>query len=301
MPQYVWEGIFGILNVLVPGVILALFAAYYQNKRKREIKVEGQLAIDRVDGYEQMLSLYFEAQNLQDATLEEEKRANEILAYFDVDTFHFTYPMALKDESTFEKYYRQLRELHRDYQIYLDDKVSRQLDRSLAVYTLFKNWMDAFCDTEHTVQLGLPKQQAKAHIDWMYKLLGMVMFSHCTRAYVELDNSICRQMKHFSLTYRRHRIRRTIGKVEDKILYFLERWSGRRDVFGKCCHWLLFMSFDKNNKHLINVMKVVPEIMRYVHFSDRFSPQEYFEQKRIPTDEEMELYGRAFMAQMHRS
>ena len=56
MSQFTWEGIFGILNVLVPGGIMTLFAAYYQNRRKREIKIEGKIAIDRIDGYEKILS-----------------------------------------------------------------------------------------------------------------------------------------------------------------------------------------------------------------------------------------------------
>ena len=66
MSQFTWEGIFGILNVLVPGGIMTLFAAYYQNRRKREIKIEGKIAIDRIDGYEKILSMYYDAQELQD-------------------------------------------------------------------------------------------------------------------------------------------------------------------------------------------------------------------------------------------
>lgn len=41
--------------------------------------------------------------------------------------------------------------------------------------------------------------------------------------------------------------------------------------------------------------------MRYVHFSDRYSPKEFFEGKRIPSDEEQLLYGQAFMAMVHKS
>ena len=55
-----WEGVFSVLNVLVPGVVLALFAAYYKNRRKREIKIEGKLAVERIDGYEHILKAFFE-------------------------------------------------------------------------------------------------------------------------------------------------------------------------------------------------------------------------------------------------
>lgn len=300
MSQFAWEGIFGILNVLVPGIIMALFAAYYQNRRKREIKVEGMIAIDRIDGYERILSIYYDAQELQEVTTEEEKRAEDIFRYLDVVTNYCQYPRALNNEEDFESFYEQLTTLQREYQIYLDDKVSRQLNRSLAVYTHIKKWMDAFCDTEHTIVLGIPKQKAKEHIDWMYKLMGMVLFSHCTRAYAELDKEICKQLKHFSLTYRRLRIRRLFRKIGDYILYRLEKYSQMDNLFGDICHMLLILSFDKDYRHLMKVIARLPEIMRYVHFSDRYSPREYFELKKVPMDD-IQLFGQVFMAQMHQS
>jgi hypothetical protein len=300
MSQFAWEGIFSILNVLVPGIILALFAAYYQNRRKREIKVEGKIAIDRIDGYERMLSMYYDAQELQDVTTEEEKKAEAVFGYLDVEVYHCQYPRALKNEEDFEGFYERLTTLQREYQIYLDDRVSRQLNRSLAVYTHIKKWMDAFCDTEHTIVLGIPKQQAKEQIDWMYKLMGMVLFSHCARAYAELDKVICKQLKHFSLTYRRHRIRRLFRKVGDYILCRLERCSQMDNLFGDICHMLLILSFDKDYRHLMKVMANLPEIMCYVHFSNRYSPREYFELKKVPMDD-IQLFGQVFMAQMHQS
>ena len=74
-----WGGVFPILNVLLPGIVLAFFAAYYQNRRKREIQIEGKLAIERIDGYEQILSCLYEGQDNHEMTLEEEKKAAAIL------------------------------------------------------------------------------------------------------------------------------------------------------------------------------------------------------------------------------
>ena len=87
MPQYIWEGLFQILNVLVPSVVLALFAAYYQNRRRREIQIEGKLAVERIAGYEQILSCFYEGQDNSEVPLQEEEKAAAILGYFDVDTF----------------------------------------------------------------------------------------------------------------------------------------------------------------------------------------------------------------------
>lgn len=88
--------------------------------------------------------------------------AKEIFSHFDVDTFHFEYPRAFADEASFGAFYERLIDVNRDHQIYLDDKVSRQLDKSLHLYTLLKLWLDAFCDTERAVVLKVPPRTCKA-------------------------------------------------------------------------------------------------------------------------------------------
>lgn len=300
MSQYIWEGIFSILNVVVPGVILALFAAYYQNRRKREIKVEGKLAIDRISGYENILECLYEGQELHEVPLQEEERAKEILGYFDVETFHCECPEAFKSEASFDAYYKRLQGLQRDYQIYLDDKVSRRLDRSVGIYTRLKLWLDAFSDTEHTVDLKVEKDMAREHIDWMYKLTGMLMFSHATRAYVQLDQEICKQMNRLSLTYRKHRIRRWLRKLEETIIYSIDVNAVREGILGSVCRRILLLYISKEDKDMGYIMETVVQVMRYVHFSDRYTPHEYFEMKRVPC-EEIALYEEVFMAMMHRS
>lgn len=289
------------MNVLVPGVVLALFAAYYQNRRKREIKIEGKLAIDRINSYEKILACFYEGQNLNDATLEEEQNAKSILGYFDVDTFHCEYPYAFKDEEVFEAFYKRLIELQREYQIYLDEEVSRQLDKSVGVYTRLKQWMDAFCDTEHVVDLKVKKEVAKEHIDWMYKLTGMMMFSHCARAFAQLDQIVCKQINRFSLTYRKHRLRQWVRGISESILFRIEMYSRKKGLAGVFCQWLLLLSLGKEDKDMMRIMETVVEVMRYVHFSDRYSPQEFFEGIKVPGEEEMALYGKVFMAMVHRS
>ncbi len=301
MPQYFWEGLFSILNVLVPGVVLALFAAYYQNRRKREIKIEGKLAIDRINSYEKILACFYEGQELNDATLEEEQCAESILGYFDVNTFHYAYSNAFKNEKKFDAFYKRLTGLQREYQIYLDEEASRQLDKSVGIYTRLKLWMDAFCDTEHVVDLKVKKEVAEEHIDWMYKLMGMMMFSHCTRAYAQLDQVVCKQINRFSLTYRKHRLRQWIRGICETILFRIDVYSRKPGLIGDFCQWLLLLSLSKEDKDMGHVMKTVVEVMRYVHFSDCYKPQEFFEGIKGPNEDEMTLYGQIFMAMLHRS
>ena len=301
MPQYIWEGVYSILNVLVPSVVLALFAAYYQNRRKREIQIEGKLAINRIDGYEQILSCFYEGQDIHEVSLREEEEAKAILGHFDVETFRYQCPDAFKDEASFETFYKRLITLQKDYQIYLDDEASRQLDRSVGIYTRMKNWLDAFSDTEHVVDLKVEKSVAREHIDRMYRLVGMMMFSHCTRAYAELDRVVCKQMNRFYLTYRKHRLRKWLRSIGEAIIHVFDVNMNRKGLIGTICHGVIKLYIGREGRNFGHIMETVVQVMRYVHFSDRYSPQEFFEGKRIPSHEEQDLYGRVFMAMIHKS
>lgn len=301
MPQFIWEGLFPILNVLVPGVVLAIFAAYYQNRRKQEIHIEGKLAIDRIDGYEQILSLFYEGQDNHEVTLKEEEEAAAIFGFFDVDTLRFQCPNAFRDEESFEQFYEQLKALQKNYQIYLDDDVSRQLDKSVGIYTRLKNWMDAFCDTEHAVDLKFKESVAREHIDWMYKLMGMMIFSHCTKAYAELDIVVCKQINRFYLTYRKHRIRSWFRSVKDGFIHVFDVNMNRKGLIGTICRGVIQLYIGREERDFGHIMKTAVQVMRYVHFSDRYTPQEYFEGKRMPSEKDMALYEQVFLAMVHRS
>lgn len=301
MPQYILEGVFSILNVLVPSVVLALFATYYQNRRKREIQIEGKLAINRIDGYEQILSCFYEGQDIHEVSLREEEEAKAILGYFDVETFRYQCPDAFKDEASFETFYKRLITLQKDYQIYLDDEASRQLDRSVGIYTRMKNWLDAFSDTEHVVDLKVEKSVAREHIDRMYRLVGMMMFSHCTRAYAELDMVVCNQMNRFYLTYRKRRLRKWLRSIGEAIIHVFDVNRNKKGVIGLICGVVMSFYIGKDGRDYVRIMKNVIEIMRYVHFSERFTPQEYFECKRVPSHKELDLYWQVFMAMVHKS
>lgn len=301
MPQYIWEGIFLVLNVLVPGVVLAMFAVYYQERRKREIQIERKLAIDRINGYEQILSCFYEGQDLHEVSLKEEKEAKTIFGYFDVKTFCYQCPNAFRDEASFDAFYKRMMQLQKNYQIYLDDETSRQLDRSVGVYTRLKIWMDAFCDTEHAVDMNVNKSVARVHIDWMYNLMGMIMFSHCTRAYAELDMAVCKQMNRFYLTYRKHRIRRWFRSIGEGFIHVFDVNMNRKGLMGTISWGVIQLYIGREGRDFGHIMKTAVQVMRYVHFSDRYTPQEYFEGTRMPSEKDVALYGQVFAAMVHMS
>lgn len=301
MPQFMWEGLFPILYVLVPGVVLALFAAYYQNRRKKEIQIEGKLAVERIDGYELILNCLYEAQSYKDASLEEERLAGDIFQYFDAQPFHPWYPNAFKDEATFDAFYKRIENLKGEWAIYLDGVTARQLSRSISFYTQMKLWLDAFCDTEHAVDLKLKEDLARKNIDWMYKLTGMLVSSRCTQSFAEFEKVVCNQLNHFSLTYRKHRLRKLWWRIGESVMYRIDAGSRKNGLWGKICKGIVWLYVGKDGRSMTYIMEIVVQVMRYVHFSDRFTPEEYFENKRVPDEKEIALFGEVYMVMVHRS
>lgn len=301
MPQFMWEGLFPILYVLVPGVVMALFAAYYQNRRKKEIQIEGKLAIERIDGYVKIFNFLYEAQDLRNPTLEEETRAQHILCYFDVPVFRFEYPAAFTDQASFESFYSRMVDLRRNYEIYLDDPTIGQLNKSTSIYTQMKLWLDAFCDTEHTVELNLKESVARHNIDWMYKLAGMMLFSICTESCARFEQMVNKQLNHFSLTYRKHRLCVWFRKRRDVVLHWFDTHSRKNGLWAAICRIILLILIGRDGRSKIHIIKAIVAVMTYVHFSDRYTPKEFFEKKRLPKEDELALFGKVFMAMVHTS
>ena len=84
-------------------------------------------------------------------------------------------------------------------------------------------------------------------------------------------------------------------------MYLFDRGARKKGLLGKICKGVISLYIGKDEREMARIMETVAEVMRYVHFSDRYTPQEYFEQKRIPSEEEQRLYGKVFMAMLHRS
>ena len=160
--------------------------------------------------------------------------------------------------------------------------------------------MDAFSDTEHAVDLKVKKEVARKHIDWMYKLMGMMMFSHCTRAYAQFDMAVCEQMRRFSLTYRKRRLRSWLRNRFESVMHTITINSSRQDILGRMCKGLSWLYIGKNGRSLSHIMLAVVPIMGYVHFSDSYTPEEYFERKRMPDEKEMSLFGEVLKAMIHK-
>ena len=131
--------------------------------------------------------------------------------------------------------------------------------------------------------------------------MGMMMFSHCTRAYAELDMVVCKQMNRFYLTYRKHRIRKWLRSLGEAIIHVFDVNMDRKGLIGTICRGVIQLYIGREGRNFGHIIEKAVQVMRYVNFSDRYSPQEYFEGKSVPSDEDLNLYGQVFMAMVHKS
>lgn len=73
----------------------------------------------------------------------------------------------------------------------------------------------------------------------------------------------------------------------------------RKAWLGTICRGVIHLYIGREGLDFSHIMKTAVQVMRYVHFSDRYTPQEYFEGKRMPSENEVALYGQVFMAMVH--
>lgn len=297
IPAFVWDGIFLNLNWLVPTLILTMFNANYQNRRKKEFQIMGDIASLRIEAYEKLLSLLSEVAILKTPSLEELRHAKDIFQHFGFRTFNYDYPHMFDSEKSFDDFYARLIQLSYEQKIYLDYQVNHMLEKSIAIFSHYKNCLDAFCDTEQQ-EFCFTEAQIKHHIDRAYQLAGMAMISDCTRAYIQLDKTIAHQLNHFRIHYKSHHIVKSYRWVRDAILWRIMKFNRRHFKAGTMFSSLL-SCLSKENVLLMNDLIEFTDVLMYVHFSDNYNPVNYFKEGRIPSEQEIISFRAAYYGQMH--
>ena len=299
MPKFMWDGIFTNLNVLVPALILALFNARYQYRWKKEFQIMGDIASLRIDAYERLLAVLGEVTTLKTPTMEEARRANDILSNFQFRTFNLDYPSMFASESAFDEFYDRLLVVANECQLYLDYEVSTMLQKSIAIFTHFKFILDAFSDTERYEGFHLGREKASRHVNWAYQLCGMAMYSDCTRAYVQLEQEICNQLNHFKLNYGHHNTIRCWRYMQDafaKAIMFATSWN--RDASRRATSFLVKI-MSRERRLMTEDMKDFYYVLQYVHFSDKYRPGPFFDGSVVPPEEETMRFSAVYASQKH--
>lgn len=282
LSKEIWEGVFTVAKVLIPGLILALYAIYYQQRKKREIKMEGAVAKVRIQSYERLVSSFSQIIITDDPSLEDEDKINSIKKYVNYPDLNIDVPACTKSESNFDNFYNEITNLSQNEQVYLDIDTKKELEKSVALFTHCKMSLDAFCDTERAIPDGHADKDIQKKIDFAYLMTAVMMKSQYNRTFISLEDTIDNQIRHLRLGYKNYYFKKIISKVKEQFLRFLDKRLTNKKV--QLVVWSLM---DKNYKSMSSILIQLVEVFCYIHVMDKYTPDEYFsmdEKKRMSLD-----------------
>lgn len=284
-----WEGLFSIANILIPGVILALFAIYYQQKKSQEIKLEGLVAMTRIQSYERLVGCFSELMITKDPSLADEEIINGIIPHVEFINQNIDIPACTASEVAFDEFYKKITELKQNEDVYLDATTNHELESSVALFTHCKMFLDAYCDTERAISEGKPRAETQKKIDFAYWMTAIVMKSQYNRTFLKLEDIIGKQLRHLRLGYRHYVIIDVVEKAKEQLWRFLD--SHLRSTWVQ--NDLLYL-MNNDYKTITALIPHLIDVYAYIHVMDRYTPDGYFE---MDEEKRLQLTG-DFMARL---
>lgn len=150
--QSAWEDIFSLLKVLLPGLIMAFFCAYYQTRKKKEIALKVGITRLRIAAYEDIVATFSKLAEQVSPTLSDDAKIKEILSFYDYIDLNTDYSSIIGTEKKFDSFYHAICDKVDENDIYLDYKVHKQCTGSIAIFTHMKTILDAYCDTMRVLE-----------------------------------------------------------------------------------------------------------------------------------------------------
>lgn len=142
--QSAWEDIFSLLKVLLPGLIMAFFGAYYQTRKKKEIALKVGITRLRIAAYEDIAATFSKLAEQVSPTLSDDAKIKEILSFYDYIDLNTDYSSIIGTEKRFDSFYHAICDKVDENDIYLDYKVHKQCTGSIAIFTHMKTILDAY-------------------------------------------------------------------------------------------------------------------------------------------------------------
>lgn len=284
----IWEGLFSVAKVLLPGIILALFAIYYQLRKKAEIKLEGAITKLRIKSYEHIQDRFCRIINTVSPTLQDESIIKGIKKFLSYPDLNIDYSECVGSEASFDKFYDEITILQRQENIYLDEVTKKRLERSVALFTHCKLFLDAFCDTERAFSDNHKPETAQKKIDFAYMITAIVLKSNYNGAFLTLEDTMGKQIRNLRLRYSKEIIRRIWGKIREPFLRLLDKHP-----YNTIAQFLLWLTMPKDYKVMSHALIQLNDVYRYIHIMDRYTPDQYF---TMSPEKQLQLTGEFYLA-----
>lgn len=298
LDQAVWVDIFSLLKVLVPGLVMVCFGAYYQLRKKTEIAVKVEIARFRITAYEDIVETFSKLANIVSPTLQDETKLKFILSNYGYMDFSTSYSLIIGTERGFDSFYDDISTKLKENEIYLDYKVNKQCLNAIGVFTELKQFLDAFSDTEKYLNKGKTVKKTQEKIDFAYQLTAVFLQNEINKASLLASDVIAGQINGIRVSYRKYRIRKLAYKLYEVVLRIAETYMEAPSWRGWLSSKILYKSL-KDRFSLITKIPMLVEIFAYLHVSDKYPPSAYFsmdKEKRIKVSSD---FMKCYYLQLH--
>lgn len=274
--QSTWENIFSLLEVLLPGLIMAFFGAYYQTRKKKEIALKVGITRLRIAAYEDIVETISKLAEQVSPTLSDDAKIKEILSFYDYIDLNTDYSSIIGTEKRFDSFYHAICDKVDENDIYLDYKVHKQCTDSIAIFTHMKTILDAYCDTMRVLEeKGKNGRNIQEKIDFAYRLAAVLLKNEINKGCILVGDIIARQINGVRVNYRKYRIRKIAYKLFEPVLRLADSYMSDETWRGSLSRKFLFGVLG-DRLSLVSKLAIFVEILAYIHASDQYSPSAYF-------------------------
>ena len=296
--QSVWEDIFSLLKVLLPGIFMAFFGAFYQTRKKKEIALKVGITRLRIAAYEDIAATFKLAEQVS-PTLSDDTKIKEILSFYDYIDLNTDYSSIIGTEKKFDSFYHAICDKVDENDIYLDYKVHKQCTGSIAIFTHMKTILDAYCDTMRVLEEdGKNDRKLQDEIDFGYRLAAVLMKNEINKGFILVEDIIAGQINGVRVNYRKYRIRKIAYKFFEPIMHWADSYMSDESWRGCLSRKILFRVLV-DRLSLVSKLAIFVETLAYIHVSDQYSPGAYFtmdEDSRIKVSSD---FFSSFYFQLH--
>ncbi len=279
IPQYIWEGIFSLLNVLGVGLLLAWFATRYQKRKEIELQLKANVLKHQLESYVKLNSAFGKIRSQIAPPLYREAYFQSIINTKIFNIKYMEYSSFFDSMGRFDEYYKSMVELQQTEHIYLQYDVEQKLSEYLNYLSEVKQFLDAYCDTERMDVLSVGKNKVEEHIRSAYQLTGICLQNDINRFYCQMDQLLAYEISHVSLGYKSHYIKSARESILKFISERMEKFIHKPDWKGKAAEWFYFKVLFRSygNSSLINHLPMLAVHFAYLHYSDRYTPEQWLD------------------------
>ncbi len=268
LSPYIWTGFFKVLEVLVVGLILGLFATKYQKRKEVELKVMSNLLLRRLEALEKVHKMNCELYSFIAPNLEEQGLIYEYIDPTRFPVLNIEYRRCMTSQVDFDDYYKRLSQLIHFESIYFDYDIKEKLSEYLNYLSEIKMIMDAYYDVE----------QADVYkVDFAFKVLGVALQQDFNRFYGLIDQSIAKQLRSISLSYKDQYFKGGIKKAHYNFALYLEKYLKNEGWKGNLSRKIYYGYVYKHygNSVLLKYTGEIGVVLMYIHYSDTYSVEEF--------------------------